>query len=184
MKTLEEIKGRCIIEPGDREGEEHWIWQGALGGPKDNRVPYVWGPVYVEGQEQPTMRSQSVARAIIHIQTGAPIPEGKMPYRICNHEHCVNQACTRLMTHKQWGRYAAKHKLLPQRYDTAAAAMKTWDTRGRRYDTETVRKIASSGRRGRVLERAFGISRSYANKIQRGTARTQVGKGVFAGLFQ
>lgn len=96
-KTLQSIKDRCrISECGC------WIWTGATsnGGTRPN----IYGPDYTRGK----WVYQTGPRAVWHIKTKAPIPQGHRVFRTCDEPLCVNPAHLECMPFAEWGKRVAE----------------------------------------------------------------------------
>ena len=68
MKTLEEIRQRCVITD-----DGHWLWKGAT---RPDGRPNIWAPDYTRGG----MATQCGTRAVWHCSTEKAIPEGWRAY--------------------------------------------------------------------------------------------------------
>jgi len=182
MRTIEEIKNNCEIEPGDKEGQEHWIWNGAytLSPNGKHRTPMVWSMDLGKG----VMRTQSVPRALLQMKTGMPIKASATPRQMCTVQGCVHPDCWKLMTNRQYGAWQRKTGFLAGRPVYLVSSKKTWDKRGRKVSPEAARIMAMSNLKGRELAEMFNIDESTANKYKAGSLGRSNRLGIFAGLLR
>lgn len=79
--TLNDIKARCRIDG------KHWIWTGA----RSQGYPRIWAPDYTlhDGKK----RVQHGRRAVWHVKTGQPIPDGFRVFGTCDIDLCLAPGC-------------------------------------------------------------------------------------------
>lgn len=182
MRTVEDIRGNCKIEPGEREGHEHWIWQGAFT-PSANgkhKTAMCWAMDIGKGK----MRTQSVPRALHQMRTGKALPTGKMPRQMCGVEGCVHPDCWKVMSRKEYGAWLTRTGYLHTRNDYFASNRKTWETRGRKLTKAQILQLAHDTRPGRVIGAELGITGGTANRYKTGALGACVRAGVFTGLLR
>lgn len=182
MRTIEQIKGNCRMEPGDRPDHEHWIWQGAyaLSDNGKHRTPMVWAMDLAAGK----MRTQSVPRALHQMRTGKPLPDGKTPRQMCTVPGCVHPDCWQVMSRRQYGAWQRETGFLATRHNYFESNRKTWDTRGRKVSHEAAQRIVSDPRVGREIAPEHGVTISTINRYKAGRLGARQRAGVFAGLLR
>lgn len=169
MKTLEDIRGRCRMVDG------HWIWAGALR--PDGRAN-IYGPDYTKGG----MKTQIGPRAVWHVSTGKPIPNGWRVYGNCDEPACVNPAhieCTSPVARGKHVQETGALKGSPRRILANRAI-------GRKRATLTpalIAEIQLSPETGVQLTARLGIGRATISKARRGEARAFQAAGLFSGLM-
>jgi len=170
MRTLEEIRGRCVITE-----DGHWLWRGAMR--RDGR-PSIYAPDYTHGGE---MRTQCGTRAVWHCKTGQPVPAGWRCYGVCEDMACCNPACIRCTSEEDFGawlrktrRYQGKtQRILANRAIGRARAAVT---------PEQILYIQTSEKTGVALARELGVTDSTISKYRRAESLAAPA-GVFAGLL-
>lgn len=169
MKTIEEIRGRCVITE-----DGHWLWKGAK---RPDGRPNIWAPDYTHDGE---MRTQCGTRAVWHCKTGRAVPAGWRCYGICEEMSCCNPAhirCTSEEDFGAWlqssGRYQGQtQRILANRATGRARAAVT---------PEQIQYIQASAKTGVALALELGVSDSTVSKYRRGESIVIPGS-MFSGL--
>lgn len=181
MRTIEEIKGNCIVEL-DADGEEaHWIWQGAFA--KASRgTAKVWAPDRSRGGK---MRVLSVPAALWQMVHERALRRDKIMRQMCGEEGCVRLECWRAMSRAEYGEWQKRTGFLAGRPVYFISNKKTWDTRGRKISDSQVEEIRLSEKTGAQLALELGTkSQHHINNIKRGAARQRAALGMFTGLLR
>lgn len=174
MRTLEEIKGRCVVTE-----DGHWLWKGALC--PDGRAN-IYAPNYTKGPD--CMSTQNGPRAVWHCKTGSPIPAGWSAYGVCSEMACCNPAHIRCTSDKElgdWIRHTRKLKgsvrrILANRAINRKRAVVT---------PELIAFITASPKTGPELAAELGISKQTVSKTRRGEfVSFGAAAGLFSGLIQ
>lgn len=171
MKTLEDIRQRCVITD-----DGHWLWRGAL--TAEGR-PRIHAPDYTNGG---VMKPQCGTRAVWHCATEKPIPKGWRAYGTCDEKACCNPAhvkCTSEADFGAWLRRTGKYK-----GDTKRVLANRAISRGRSVLTpERIAYIQASPKLGKDLAVELGMSASTVSKARRGEVLVFQGAGLFSGLM-
>jgi hypothetical protein len=186
MRTIKEIKRKCNVYPHDDNPDKfHWVWKGARA--KNGNTPVVSAPDYTKDPEGETMSVQSVIRAIYHLKTEQPIPDGVGVFRTCTVDGCVSPDCSRAMTRRQWGRFVEKTGREAGQVKWTLSNRRTWDKRKRKISATAVRKILVSTEDPQELARRYKCSISSIRKIQTGSSarlHSNARAGLFTGLMR
>lgn len=170
MKTLEEIRQRCVITD-----DGHWLWKGST---RPDGRPNIWAPDYTkEGQ----MRVQCGTRAVWHCSTEKPIPEGYRAYGICEHKTCCNPKCIRCTSEADFGawlRSTGKYKGDVRRILANRAIARSRSV----LSPERIAYIQASPKVGKELAAELGISAQTVSKARRGDCIAFQGANPFLGL--
>lgn len=181
MRTIEDIKAKCRIEPGDKEGQEHWIWEGAL---NKTGHPACYAPSYTKDPTGNTMTVQNVGRALAHIQKRAPLRKGIQYISTCAEKRCVSPDCVKGMTRKAWGRLVRETGREAGQVKWTLSNLKSWDKRGRKITPAAAKRILSSDKDPKALAVELDVDTSTVRKVLRGRAHVQTSVGMFAGLMR
>lgn len=173
MRTLEEIRGRCVIEV-DHAGE-HWLWKGALR--PDGRAN-IYAPDHTKGGR---MSTQAGPRAVWHCHTGEAIPDTHRVFGVCEHKTCCNPACIRSMPPAKYGRQQAKKGTLKNRTNRILANRAIGRARSS-VDPQIIAVIQSSPLSGVKLAEELQISRTVVSKARKGQMLSFATANVFSGL--
>lgn len=169
--TLNDIKARC-----DEVGE-CWIWNGAH--VQGGRYPRIWAPDYTKGGKK---TSQHGRRAVWHVKTGQPIPEGWRVFNTCDCLGCLNPDHMKAGPVTSWGEHMAKSGRLKDSIPRRAAARKNGQKRSV-FTQETLQAVLTSDLSGTDLSREMGVSRQAISKARNGKMTCFVPIGSpFAGL--
>jgi len=171
MKTIDEIKGRCVITP-----EGHWLWDGSLR--PDGRAN-IWAPDYTRGG----MSVQSGPRAVTHCRTGKAIPKGWRAYGTCEERSCVNPDHVACTTETAFGRWVAKAGIYKGQTKRILANRATSRARSK-LTPELIAEIQASTETGVAIAARLGMSTRIVSKARRGEAISFSGAaaGMFSGL--
>lgn len=153
--TLDDIKARCFITD-----DGHWIWKGAK---SEGKVPRIWAPDHTKGGHK---TAQPGRRAVWHILTGQPIPEGHRVYGTCPHADCLNPACSACGPTEEWGAHMAKigkHKTMRHRVASRLSAQKRAV-----LTAEQIQIVQRDPRTGRELARELEVSEQTISKARTG----------------
>ena len=168
-RTLEDVKGRCRIDG------VHWIWTGAL---SEGQWPRIYAPDYTDGGK---LKSQPGRRAVWHMKTGKPIPNGWRVFG-CDVALCISPACVVCEPPASRGEKIAdtgSWKGNPKRIIANRLS-------GRKRSQLTpvlIAQISTSDKTGVELSAETGISRQTISRVRCGrpNAYTALG-GLFTGL--
>jgi hypothetical protein len=171
MKTLEDIRQRCVITE-----DGHWLWKGAL--TAEGR-PRIHAPDYTNNGR---MIPQSGPRAVVHCSTGRPIPVGWRAYGTCEHKTCCNPKCIKCTSEADFGawlRRTGKYKgdvrrILANRATSRSRSVLT---------PERIAYIQTSPKLGKDLAVELGISETTVSKARRGESQAFQAAGLFSGLI-
>ena len=169
MRTLDEIRGRCVI---DDEG--HWLWQGALNA---RGRPSIHAPDFTLGG----MRTQAGPRAVWHIKTGKAIPAGWRVFGTCDDPLCLNPRCMGCASSADLGaRIAASGiykgqaaRILANRAINRARSL---------VDAALIAEIQASPETGVAVAQRLDLDPRLVSKARRGELRSFASAGPFAGL--
>lgn len=185
-RTLEDIKGRCIIEVGD-DCKEHWIWQGATN--RDGQC-IVRAPDYGRDATGQTTYNMGVDRAIHMVTKRKPVRRGYQFFRTCLVPLCVNPDCCAQATKKRGGVHVSrKFKSDPViQARLSASSLRSWDKRGRKVSDEVVRKVVmDSHKTNKEVALEHGLDQTTVAHYRSGRLRKQAAAAVlgpFAALVR
>jgi hypothetical protein len=171
MKTIEEIKGRCVIH----EITGCWLFKGAV--TRDGQAR-VWTFDYNKG----AMACVPGKRAVWYATNQTPVTDGHVIYGTCPCQHCINPEHVKQGTKAEWGQHMADSgiyknnpaKLLANRRIGAARSSVT---------PETYIEIISSPETGKAVAKRLGISQQTASKCRTGNMASMISlANPFAGL--
>jgi hypothetical protein len=187
VRTLEEVRGRCRIEPGDKPGQEHWIWAGCYDRKPKNGViyetPVIRAPDYGRDPTGQKTYVQYGPRAVYNIEHGKAPPTGMRAYSTCQVHGCISPHCVRAMRPKSWGKLVAADGRFKGEHWTPHH-IQLWDKRGRKVGDDKVRDILASPKTAQELAAETGLHETTIYRYRDGTLRSRVGMGVFAGLMR
>lgn len=168
--NIDDIKARCFITD-----EGHWTWKGAK---SEGKFPRIWAPDYTKGGHK---TAQSGRRAIWHLKTGKPIPEGWRVWSTCDRHDCLNPDHIDCGPTGEWGKHMArigKHKTLSHAVTSRKNALKRMV-----LSPAQIQMVAASDQTGRALSRELGVSEQTISRVRTGriVAHLPVG-GMFSGL--
>lgn len=173
MRTLEEIKGRCVITE-----DGHWLWRGAL---RPDGRPNIYAPDYTIAGG--AMRTQCGMRAVWHCIHREAVPAGYRVVGVCEEKTCCNPACIRCWSEEAFGRWIRRSGAYKGQTKRILANRAT--SRGRSVLTpERIAYIQASPKLGYELAAELGISKSSVSKARRGESAVFQGAGLFSGLMQ
>ncbi|KZK32025.1 hypothetical protein A4F85_04740 [Delftia sp. GW456-R20] len=176
MRTIEEIKGRCVITE-----DGHWLWRGSV---RPDGRPNIYAPDHT--RQNGGMTTQAGPRAIWHITTGKAIPTTHRAYVVCPHPTCCNPECIRCTTERLRGQFArriGRHKGTPKHI----AANRAINVKRAKLTAEQVLYVQSSPKTGVALAAELGVSMTTVSKCRRGQNVVTAPGGapnVFAGLMR
>lgn len=153
--TLDDIKARCVITD-----DGHWIWKGAM---SEGKFPRIWAPDYTRGGHK---TGQHGRRAVWHLKTGMPIPEGWRVWSTCDCAACLNPDHIACGTSAAWGAHMArigKHKTMVHRVASRRAAQARMV-----LSPDQIGMVQSDPRTGRELARALGVSEQTISRARTG----------------
>lgn len=169
MKTLAEVKGRCVID-GDC-----WMWTGAL----SDGVPRVFAPDAKDGR----MKSQPGRRAVWVMSAGKAVPSGWRVFGLCGEKLCLNPAHMICEPPERNGQKVAASGRLKGQVKRILANRA--NGRGRaKYSADLVTTVLASDKSGAQVARELGVSHQWVSKVRRGQARSSMAVGgLFSGLL-
>ena len=171
MKTLEEIRQRCVITD-----DGHWLWKGAT---RPDGRPNIWAPDYTRGG----MATQCGTRAVWHCSTEKAIPEGWRAYGTCEHKTCCNPKCVKCTSEAEFGAWLRRTG--QYKGDVRRILANRAISRNRSVLTpELIAHIQTSPKLGYELAAELGISKTTVSKARRGDVIVFQCAGVFSGLMQ
>lgn len=171
--TPDDLKDRCRIND-----EGCWLWAGA----KSKGVPRIWAPDHTKhGGEKHT---QTGRRAMWHVNTGKPIPNGWRVFGTCEEATCINPDHMVCRPVAEQGAKVAKSGKLRGNVRKIAASRATGRKRSH-LTPDLISIIRTSPKSGLQLEREMGIDHRTISKVRTGkaTAFAPVG-GIFSGLLR
>ena len=176
MRTLEEVKGRCFVTD-----DGHWLWRGSVR--PDGRAN-IYGPDY--SAKGGAMATQAGPRAVWHMHTGQPIPDGHLAYVVCGNPTCCNPECIRCTTERSRGLFSqrsGRHKRNPNHL----AANRAIGAKRAKLTAEQVLYVQTSTKTGLELAAELGVGKSTISKYRRGN-NVVTASGItfnpFAGLMR
>lgn len=169
MKTLDEVRDRCIIVPADDsdDGCEHWLYQGAVEKRGSRRIH---APDFTKDPSGRTSLTQSARRAVRHIATGKPIPKGWRVWSRCQVRDCVNPACIGVGNETAYGRARSKSGVDQGRIKRILANRRNSDLQ-RKVTPAVARAILRSGESNVILAERHGVGSSTVQRVRRGEVR-------------
>lgn len=176
MRTIEEIKGRCVITE-----DGHWIWKGAL---RPDGRPNIYAPDYTRAGG--AMRTQCGTRAVWHCVHQKAMPPGHRAIGTCGEKACCNPKCVSSVSEEQFGARLRRTGA----YKGKAARILANRAIGRKRSVLTAERIAyiqASTKLGIELAAELGISRTTVSKARRGEIvvfDAAPAAGMFSALIQ
>lgn len=171
---MDDIKGRCRID----ELTGCWLWVGA----KSEGWPRIWAPDYTNHGGE--LSTQTGRRAVWHIKTGQPIPNGWRVFGTCDSAVCLNPAhmvCEPTGAHGQ--KVAASGRLKGR--ITRITANRAAGRKRSSLTPELIQIIRESSETGVELQKRLGISRTTVSRVRtRKTLAFDPVGGVFTGLLR
>lgn len=176
MRTIEQIKGRCVITEDD-----HWLWSGALH--PDGRA-HMRAPNYTNGG---LLMPQTGPRAVWQIMHGKAVPAGMRVYHDldkCEERTCCNPDHFVLMTRTQAGAKVRASGSRKGNTKMVLAARRIAASRSVLTDG-VLAMIHNSVESNRKTARRLGISDSTVGKARRMEGPVaQRAAGMFSGLLR
>lgn len=151
-------------------------WQGPFGG--NGAVPSV------RSREGFTYTQNYSATRLIWEAAHGEVPEGKLVYRKCCNNACVNIDHLKVGTRKEWGAWRRKAGMAKHSPATVAA-ITAGMRRIAKNTAEQVGRVCDLTREGVKVDdivAATGVSYAMVIDIQQGRSWKNVARGVFAGL--
>lgn len=171
MRTLEEIKGRCVVTE-----DGHWLWRGAL---RSDGRPNIYAPDYRRGGE---MSTQNGYRAVWQCLHQKPVPQGCRVFGTCDEPTCCNPAHIRCASEKDFGQWVRRRGIY--KGQTSRILANRAINRARSVVTpEMIAYIQASDKSGRALALELGVSDSVVSKARRGGYVAHQAGGMFSALF-
>lgn len=172
MKTLEEIRSRCVITE-----DGHWLWRGALRA--DGRAA-IWSPDYTTGR----MQNQSGPRAVWHCSTERPIPPKWRAYGTCDEQTCCNPAHVKCTSETDYGKWLARAGVFKGQTRRILANRATGRSRSK-LTPALIQEIQASEETGVALSLRLGLRTTLISRARRGevTAFHGAASGMFAQLM-
>lgn len=187
MRTIDEIKGRCRIEPGDKPGTEHWIWQGAYDRKPKNGIvyetPVIRAPDFGRDPTGQKTYVQYGPRAVYNVAHGKAPAAGKRTYSTCQVHGCISPHCVRAMRPTAWGKLVEADGRF-KGPEWSVLHQRLWDKRGRKVSDAQVVELATSPRRVEDLAVESGLNPATIYRYRNGSSRGRVVTGVFSGLLR
>jgi hypothetical protein len=173
MRTLEEIKGRCVITE-----DAHWLWRGAL---RSDGRPNIYAPDYTRGNG--ALRTQCGMRAVWHCVNQKAVPEGYRVFGDCDEPTCCNPAHIKCTSVAAYGAHQQRTGKL--KGQTARILANRAICRQRALLTpEQVVYVQTSKKTGIVLAKELGISTTALSRYRRGESIcVRADSGMFSGLI-
>lgn len=170
MKTLEDIRQRCVIQDG------HWLWRGSL---RPDGRPNIWAPDYTKGG----MQTQCGPRAVWHCSTERPIPPNWRAYGTCDERTCCNPAHVRCTSEPDYGRWLAEQGVYKGKTSRILANRAISRARSK-LTPALIAEIQASPETGVALAARLNMGTSTISKARRGEslAFAGAGAGMFTGL--
>ena len=173
MKTLEEIRGRCVVTE-----DGHWLWRGALRA--DGRA-CIWAPDFTRGG----MQTQAGPRAVWHAHTGKPIPPHWRVYGTCGEQTCCNPAHVKCSSETDYGKWLTSVGLFKGKTRRILANRAIGRARSK-LTPELIQEIQSSTETGVALSLRLGLRTTLISRVKRGETKAHqaVGSGMFSQLIR
>lgn len=174
MRTLEEVRGRCVID--DITG--CWRWDGGT----FNGIARIHAPDWTNADG--AMRPQAGRRAVWHIcNPGKAIPKGYMVYSTCTGDLCLNPGHADIGSRKKHGemtRTTDRWKNQPKRMIANRKTARKLST----ITPEIAADILASNEGHRAYSQRTGISAEIVRRVRVGRpmAYQPIG-GLFSGLL-
>lgn len=169
--TLNDLMERCRVEDG------HWIWIGAA----SRGVPRIWAPDFTQAEGR--MTSQPGRRAVWHVKTGKPIPEGWRVFGTCDRPDCIAPGHIVCRDPAVEGRKVAASGKLKGRVGRKLAARKTGRARSK-LDLQLIEFIKTSPLTGEQVAAQTGLSTTTVSKVRKhGAPSFEPIGGIFSGLL-
>lgn len=157
MRTIEEIKGRCVV--ADEDG--CWLWRGSV---REDGRPNIYAPDHSRGSQ---MCTQNGPRAVWHVATGKAVPAGHRVFGCDQCAECCNPAHMKCLSEQQnsrrirkSGRYKGQTKrILANRAINRRRALLT---------AEQVHYVLTSPKTGLALAQELGVSTTTISGYRRG----------------
>ena len=173
MRTIEEIKGRCVITE-----DGHWLWRGAK---RPDGRPNIYVPDYSRGDGKLT--TQCGPRAVWHCLNQKAVPKGYRVYGTCDERACCNPAHIRCTSETEYGAWLQRtgkfkgqtNRILANRAICRQRAALT---------PEQVLYVQTSKKTGVELAEELGVSTSILSKYRRGESiAVRADNGLFSALI-
>lgn len=172
MKTLAEVKSLCHIDGS------HWIWRGAMSAGRPNLT----APDYTTAEGR--QKSQRGPRAVWHIKSKKPIPQGFRVFHACEEPCCVNPDHIVCRDYKEWAREMSL-KGIWKGNPKQIVANRTKNMRRSSVTPEILKVIESSpDKTGRQLAQELGLRFQTVSRIRRGEFYSLALANPFAGLVR
>ncbi|QIL72910.1 hypothetical protein G7048_22695 [Diaphorobacter sp. HDW4B] len=173
MKTIDEIKGRCVITE-----DGHWLWKGAIR--PDGRA-HIYAPDFT--RRDGALSTQSGPRAVWHCANQKPVPSGWRVFGNCDEPTCCNPNHILLMSEKDFGKRQQRAGTL--KGQTARILANRAIGRQRAVLTpEQVLYVQTSPKLGIDLAAELNVSKSAISKYRRGEfVCVRAAGGMFSGLM-
>ncbi len=173
MRTLEEIKGRCVITD-----DGHWLWRGAL---RPDGRPNIYAPDYTRGNG--AMSTQCGPRAVWHCINERAVPDGYRVYGACDERACCfpgHIKCTSEVDYGAWLQRTGKFK----GQTTRILANRAIGRQRAALTPEQIHYVQASEKTGVALAEELGVSTSVLSKYRRGESiSVRAESGLFSGLI-
>ncbi|MFP5467912.1 MAG: hypothetical protein ACLGG8_10365 [Gammaproteobacteria bacterium] len=156
MKTVDDIKGRCVVDTITG----CWIWRGAVSREGQARI---WQ--YDFNAEK--MAALPGKKAMWYAVNQKPLPEGWRVYGTCNCQACMNWEHIKAGTTEQWGQHMSASGIHKGNMARTVAARRTGVKRSV-MTAETLHEVLTSKETGRALARRLGISEQTVSKARTG----------------
>jgi hypothetical protein len=168
----EDLRERCRITD-----DGHWLWAGAV----SDGYPRVWAPDFT--RREGGMCTQTGWRAMWHVKTAKPIPNGWRVFRTCNERTCINPEHLVCRPVAAQGALVAKSGKLKNNIRRITANRASGRKRSA-LTPEQIVYVRASAKTGLELAAEFGVSHQTISKHRSGqrTAFAPVG-GIFSGLL-
>lgn len=170
MKTIEEIRGRCVITD-----DGHWLWDGAL---RPDGRPNIWAPDHASGK----MATQCGPRAVWHCITGRPIKEGWRAYGTCDEKACCNPDHVACTTETAYGKWVASTGAFKGQTNRILANRASSRARSK-LSPALITEIQISNETGRALALRLGLQETLVSRARRGQVKVFQSANVFAALL-
>lgn len=171
--SIAQIRGRCRID----EFTGCWLWSGA----KSSDWPRIWAPDYT--RHAGGFSAQTGRRAVWHIKTGLPIPDGWRVFGTCTEKTCCNPDHMICEPTAARGKKVAASGKLKNNITRITANRKTGRALSK-LDAETRQLVRDSEEPGVVLAERYGCARQTISKIRKGQdVSFQPVGGMFTGLM-
>lgn len=174
MRTLEEIKGRCVITE-----DGHWLWRGAL---RPDGRPNIYAPDFTIADG--AMRTQCGMRAVWHCLHREAVPTGCRVVGVCEEKTCCNPACIRCWSEEAFGHWIRRSGAYKGKTNRILANRATSRKRAA-MTPEQALYVQSSDKLGKDLAAELGVSPATVSKYRRGESIVvRPVSGMFSGLVR